>query len=286
MLILDTEMSDSDLRVPRDGAKALLLTVLGEFVLPAGGSVWTSSLIAAADALGIGEKNARQAVARIADQQLIESKRHGRLVRWSLTDRGRRLLEAGAERIYDFGTASHDWNGEWLVVHCPVPEAQRAVRNQLRTALAFQGFGELSASLSISPHVEREGALRRTLDELGLMGESVVLRSRTGSRTEDAELVARAWSLDELAATYEEFCRSHGNLRSDDPAATFRATVELVHDWRRLPFIDPELPVELLPANWAGAGAATLFRDRRAAWLPAARTWFDANDRLPDRSAS
>lgn len=285
-MTLDTELSDVDLRVPRDGAKALLLTVLGEFVLPAGGSVWTSSLIAAADALGISEKNARQAVARIADQQLIGSNRHGRLVRWSLTERGRRLLEAGAERIYDFGTASHDWNGEWLVIHCPVPEAQRAVRNQLRTALAFQGFGELSASLSISPHVEREGEVRRTLDELGLMGESVVLRSRTGSRTDDADLVARAWSLDELAATYGEFCRSHRDLRSDDPAATFRATVELVHDWRRLPFIDPELPAELLPANWAGAEAATLFRDRRAEWLPVARTWFEAHDRLPDRSTS
>ncbi len=52
----------------RGGAKALLLTVFGEFVLPSGGAVWTSSLIAAGEALGIGEKNARQAIARIGDQ--------------------------------------------------------------------------------------------------------------------------------------------------------------------------------------------------------------------------
>jgi phenylacetic acid degradation operon negative regulatory protein len=260
--------------------------VLGEFVLPAGGSVWTSSMVAAADVLGISERNARQAISRIAGQRLIESGRHGRLVRWSLTERGRRLLEAGAHRIYEFGTASRDWDGEWLVVHCPVPEAQRTVRHRLRSALAFQGFGELSPSLTISPHVAREDELRRTLDELGLLGDSVVLHSRTGSPTEDSELVARAWSLAELASTYDGFCRAHTRVRPEDPAGMFRATVELVHDWRRFPFVDPELPAELLPQDWAGASAADLFRDRRAAWLPAARAWFDEHDDIPQRPAS
>ncbi len=256
------------------GAKALLLTVFGEFVMPSGGSAWTSSLVAAADALGIGEKNARQAIARIADDELIESSRHGRHVRWTLTTAGRQLLESGAKRIYEFGTNSVAWDGEWLLAHCPVPESQRALRQRLRTRLAFDGFGELSPSLAISPHVAREPELRATLADLGLLADSVVLRSRTVSTTDDTDVVARAWALDDLEAAYVEFCRAHQERRPSGDEASFRAVVELVHEWRKFPSTDPELPTELLPDRWAGTTAAGVFHDRRAAWSSSAREWF------------
>jgi PaaX-like protein len=137
-----------------------LYTVLGEFVLPAGGGAWTSTLVAACQLCGVSEKNARQAIARLGEHGRIEAQRHGRHVRWTLTPSGEALLRAGAERIYAFGTARDDWNGEWLMAHCPVPESRRAVRLRLRTQLAFRGFGELSASLAVSPRVDREPLLR------------------------------------------------------------------------------------------------------------------------------
>lgn len=267
-------MTGEHLPAQRGGAKALLLTVLGEFVLPSGGSVWTSTLVAAADALGIAEKNARQALARIADQGLIESERHGRQVRWSLTAAGRALLETGAARIYSFGTAFVGWDRQWLMVHCPVPESQRAMRNQLRTRLAFLGFGELSASLMISPHREREGVLRETLDGLGLQGDCTVLHSTTSSVSDDAELAVRAWDLDALAADYRSFSEVQVGRRPGDASAMFAGVVELVHDWRRFPFVDPELPPELLPSAWAGATAASDFQALHQAWSGSARAWF------------
>ncbi len=273
MLDSPAEAAD-ELQANRGGAKALLLTVLGEFVLPAGGQVWTSTLVAAADTLGIGEKNARQAVARIGDQGLIESRRHGRAVRWALTPTGRDLLESGARRIYGFATSTADWNGEWLVAHCPVPEQERGRRNQLRTRLAFLGFGELSASLLVSPHADREAQLRDVLAELGLLDDSVVLRSSTGSQTEDVALVRRAWDLDTLADSYAAFTRAFGGREPGAGADAFAAVVELVHDWRWFLFIDPELPEELLPDGWVGTAAATTFHDRRAAWSPRAQQWF------------
>lgn len=267
-----------ELPAQRGGAKALLLTVLGEFVLPAGGAVWTSSLVAAAKSLDIGEKNARQAVARIGDQGLIVSARHGRRVRWNLTDEGRRLLESGTERIYAFGNATRgvqdEWQGQWLVAHCPVAESQRAVRNELRTSLGFLGFGELSPSLLVSPHVDREPRLRRVLDELGLAADSIVLRSSTGSPVDDAGLVQRAWDLDALADSYARFSAEHRRRAPLDDEAAFRAVVELVHDWRRFPFTDPELPMALLPSGWAGVAAVDTFHARHTDWSPAARRWF------------
>lgn len=260
------------------GAKAQLFTILGEFVLPSGGSAWTSTLVAASETLGIAEKNARQAIARVADQHIIEARRAGRAVRWTLTERGRRLLETGAQRIYEFGSSSADWNGEWLVAHCPVPEAQRALRHELRTDLAFEGFGELAASLVISPHVEREPGLRRILDRIGLLDDSVVLRSRTGSHDEDADIVRRAWDLDVLAAAYQAFVDRYDRVAVGDRRDQFTATVRLVHDWRRFPFTDPELPTSLLPDRWAGTTAADLFGERRQRWAEGARAWFDEQE--------
>ncbi|NNE12644.1 MAG: PaaX family transcriptional regulator [Ilumatobacter sp.] len=258
----------------RGGAKALLLTILGEFVLPSGGGAWTSTLVAACAELGIGEKNARQAIARTGDQGVIDSVRHGRNVRWELTATGRELLESGTRRIYGFGVAGQHWDGQWLVAHCPVPESQRAVRGQLRTRLGFLGFGELSPSLFVGPHVDRDDELRAVLDELGLLGESVVFRSAT--LTADGDVVVRAWDLGALAKSYRAFIETHEHERPNTPAESFRAVVELVHEWRRFPFIDPELPQDLLPSPWIGTEAVALFQERRRAWSPPARRWFES----------
>lgn len=268
----------SDLPAQRGGAKALLLTVLGEFVLPAGGSAWTSALLSASTVLGINEKNARQALARLGEQSLIESERVGRRARWSLTEAGRDLLVAGTERIYGFGMSEQRWDGEWLLVHSPVAESQRTTRARLRTELAFQGFGEISPSLTISPHGEREGQLRSALDALGVANESIVLRSRTGSAAEDADIVARAWDLSVLGDRYSEFVGRHGRAVPKVASDAFRAQAELVHDWRRFPFIDPELPSALVPDDWAGTAAVDFFHTRHSQLSELARNWFAEQD--------
>ena len=46
----------------------------------------------------------------------------------------------------------------------------------------------------------------------------------------------------------------------------FRAQTLLVHEWRRLPFLDPELPGDMLPARWPRGRAHALFHERHAAW--------------------
>jgi len=267
-----------DLPARKGGAKALLLTVLGEFVLPSGGGAWTSSLLSAADALGLGEKNARQALSRIKGQGLIDSARHGRLVRWALTPSGRQLLEAGTERIYSFGRRDVEWNGQWLTAHCPVAESRRAVRNELRSELRYLGFGELSASLLISPRVDRDPELRQVLERLGLLNESTIVWAQSLNETDEHRLVARAWDLDQLAASYVDFTETHSNTETSEPHAAFAALVALVHDWRRFPFMDPELPTKLLPDDWPGASAVDMFHKMHTALSIAAQGWFASTE--------
>src|SRR5215472_4213093 len=107
-------------------ARGLLFTVLGEFVLPAGGSAWTSAFIDVFGRLGIEEKAIRQALARTGADGWIKPERHGRRTRWLLTPAGNRLLTEGTERIYAFAGPQPDWDGSWLVVLARVPESDRA----------------------------------------------------------------------------------------------------------------------------------------------------------------
>ena len=50
-----------------------------------------------------------------------------------------------------------------------------------------------------------------------------------------------------------------------DPGQAFADYVRVLTAWRRLPFLDPGLPPELLPADWHGARAAELFGQLRQA---------------------
>ena len=80
-------------------ARSLLLTVLGEFVLPSGRAVWTSTLLELLADLDVAEKAGRQAIMRTADSGWIEGSRVGRETRWSLTAAGTELLREGTGRI-------------------------------------------------------------------------------------------------------------------------------------------------------------------------------------------
>lgn len=273
-------MSDGALR-PRSGssAKALLLTTLGEFVLPHRGAVWTSTVVRSLAALGVEERNARQALTRLADQGVIRAQRQGRRARWHLTDAGRELLTSGTERIYGFGAGGDAWDGRWLVVLCSVPEEQRAQRHQLRSRLGFAGFGFLAPGVALSPHLDREAVANRVLEELALVPGAVVFRAEAGHLASTEELLARAWDLTALADRYDDFLRAFGRRSPRSDEAQFVALARLVHAWRHFPFVDPEIPLRLLPDRWPGRRAKALFDDRHAAWAAGANRWYEAVDR-------
>ena len=58
-----------------------------------------------------------------------------------------------------------------------------------------------------------------------------------------------------------------------------------MHAWRRFPFIDPDLPDDLLPRDWPRRRAYELFRGRHEAWAPAAQAHFDELGDSAKRSA-
>ena len=268
-------MDDRSLR-PRSGssAKAMLLTVLGELVLPNGGTVWTSTVVDALGMLGVEEPNARQALARLADDGTIRSEKQGRRARWHLTPTGEHLLTVGTRRIYELGTGEDRWDGRWLVVLCSVPEDQRAKRRRLRTQLAFAGFGFLAPGVAICPHVDREAAANTVLGELDLLPGAIVFRAEAGELVAADDLLDRAWDLAALAAAYTEFVAAFEDRAPATDGARAGDLVALVHAWRRFPFLDPGIPNRLLPPHWPGRTAHGVFAERHDAWSPGAARWF------------
>ena len=147
-------------QVRRRSARSMLLTVLGEYVLPGDDGVWQETLIGALGTLGYKPQAARQALARSVTGGWLRTERHGRRARVHLTGEAREMLATGAERIYSFGEP-WEWDGRWLLVVVRVPEERRDVRHLMRSRLAWAGFGSLGNGLWITPHVEREAELRR-----------------------------------------------------------------------------------------------------------------------------
>jgi phenylacetic acid degradation operon negative regulatory protein len=255
-------------------ARSLLLTVLGEYVLPGGEPVWTGTLVAALGLFGIAEKAARQALARTAGEGWIASTKHGRLARWQLTQSGSRLLSEGAQRIYSFGQDGPAWDGRWLIVLVPASDRSSQARHRIRTRLTWAGFGALPGGVWISPDPGREAEAGRILDELGLASAAMSFTARYGSIGAQQDIVARAWDLSAVEARYEEFIAEFSELRPVTDAETLTGQTLLVHEWRRFPFLDPRLPRDLLPAGWPGADAAALFAARHARWGEAAHRYW------------
>lgn len=266
-------------------ARGLLLTVMGELLLPTGGSAWTATLIDVLGRCGTEEKAVRQALMRTADAGWLRSSRHGRRTRWHLTDAATQMLTSGAARIYGFAGASDSWDGHWLLVLARVPERDRSARHLLRSRLSWAGLGSLAPGVWISPHPARLEEVREVLDQAGVLDSAQVFRAEHMLIGDPAAIVAQAWDLDSIEAGYEAFRRAFTDGRAPkDPLARL---VELVHAWRRFPLIDPALPRELLPERWTGVLAADLFARCHEQWREQALRQWEALEAAsgPTRSA-
>src|SRR6478609_8855615 len=254
-------------------ARSLLLTVLGEYVLPRPDGVWQETLVAALSSLGYSQQAARQALSRSTREGWLESRRRGRRTRMTLTESTAGLLRSGAARIYSFGDP-WEWDGRWLVLILRVPEERREVRHQLRTRLAWAGLGSMGGGVWLTPHVEREAELQAAIRSAPA-AEATSFVASLGMLGQGSDVAAAAWNLDEVRSQYQAFIEDFAAIRPSSGEAVFRMQTLLVHAWRKFPFLDPDLPAELLPDAWPRRRAFELFTGRHSRWEGAARSYFE-----------
>jgi phenylacetic acid degradation operon negative regulatory protein len=260
-------------------ARSLLLTVLGTLVRPHGGAAWTASLLAGLSCFSISDGNARQAISRASQAGWLYSHKHGRRARWHLTDRALELLTRGAERIYPFGQQTVTWSGQWLVLLASVPESQRDARYRLRVQLSWAGFGSLGPGIWVSPWPDHEAEAMEAIESLGISLQARSFIAEHGQIGTESTIVDEAWDLATLADDYRQFIDEFEAVRPTSAAESAACLLRLIHSWRRFPAVDPALPLELLPRDWPGRRAASLFAFQRQRWMDDADAWWVAQER-------
>lgn len=263
--------------------RSMLFTLYGDYAYPRGIDVWLSSLVRLGARLGISEVAVRSAVARLAQDGWIASRRVGTRSRYALTSRGRSLIQEGTQRIYRPGRTRR--SGPWCILTYAIPEIKRAHRDRLRKQLAWLGFGALGGGAYVSPRdVATQAA--SLVAEHGVAEFARIFSARFEGPIPAAEMVRRCWDLEAIGRQYRAFLAHYEPLHRADSArkrkralpdaSAFVHRFALTHDFRRFPFIDPDLPAALLPRGWAGARARTLFERYHALLTDGALRFFNA----------
>ena len=246
--------------------RALIVTIYGLYAREAGGWLSVASLIRLMAELGSDEPAVRSSISRLKQRGVLESRREEGTAGYALSRRGQAMLAEGDQRIFDRPRAS--LSDGWLLAVFSVPERERSRRHALRSRLVWLGFGTVSAGVWIAPgHLASETA--EVLEHYQLAGYVDLFRADYLAFGDVAEQVAHWWDLGRLQGLYQAFLDdaepvlarwdSARAARAGLAGEAFASYTRALTAWRRLPFLDPGLPAELLPGGWNGLQAAAAF---------------------------
>ena len=259
--------------------RALIVTLLGLYVRDLGGWISVSALIRLMAADGVDDQAVRSALTRLKRRGIVESERRDGVAGYALSGYAGRVLELGDRRIFATRPASER---DWVLAVFSVPESERQKRHTLRARLSWLGFGTVSSGVWIAPgHLAQD--TREALLADGLEPYVDLFRAEYLAFGDPATKVAHWWDLDALEQLYDDFLEAHEPaLRRWEAAAAgkpdarpgdgeaFADHLRALTAWRRLPYLDPGLPTDLLPEDWSGTRAAeTFFALHRALAGPA-----------------
>lgn len=256
----------------QDSAQGLLLIILGDLVWRKHESVWTSSLLTALDNLGVSENAARKAIFRANQTGIIQLHKQGRRARCSIGEVGRQVFQEGIVQVYGFRGESPDWDGRWLVILATVPETHRNIRHYLKTRFRWVGMGSPTPGVWIAPRMNK--AAIEVLRELDLEKEIYSYVGRFGPVGQEAAMVQSAWDIAGLEQLYRDFIERFTPSTPNTPRDKFCAYINLIHAWRKFPYIDPQLPEQFLPSPWIGQEAARLLHEKRDLWSASASQYW------------
>lgn len=247
----------------------LIVTVFGRYGRSRDGLLRVADLITLLGALGVDAGAVRSSVSRLKQRGILVSDRGGPAPAYRLSRSLETAFEAGDHRIFEARRAAVD--DDWLLASFSVPERERPLRHRVRTLLRRHGFGHVSGGLWIATGIILD-EVRAALDHAELSDYVDLFLGEPVDQLPDA--IQRWWDLDELEPLYQSFLDTFAPLLDDrlGEKESFAAYVSAVTQWRHLVYLDPGIPLELLPSGWSGVEAEHLFsRLHRALSGPAER---------------
>ncbi len=247
--------------------RQLIVTIYGLYARQEHNWLSVAALVRLMADLGIDSQPVRSSVYRLKKRGILRSLAMSGAAGYALSVDALAILKEGDARIFrDHRASAADG---WVVAVFSVPERDRDKRHELRARLTQLGFGTVAPGVWVAPrHVAAEAETVLARHGLGgyvdLFGAEHIGFADVGSKIGDW------WNLGELTALYDAFTERFAAV-ARGPARTlgtdrdsFAAYVPMLTTWRRLPYRDPGLPLELLPHPWSGETAAALFADLNA----------------------
>ena len=222
------------------------------------------------DDLGVESSGVRSSVSRLKRRGVLESVRQGGVAAYRLAPNLEDVFQEGDRRIFSPRRATAA--DRWLLIAFSVPESQRHLRHQLRSMLTRMGFGSVTPGLWIAPGNTYED-ISHQLERAGLTEYVEFFKAEHLTAGDVKDKVSRWWDLPALESLYAEFIERFAPVLErwesagapapgpDADRAAFADYVQLLTQWRRLPYLDPGLPEEFLPPGWHGLTAERIFAE-------------------------
>jgi phenylacetic acid degradation operon negative regulatory protein len=148
------------------------------------------------------------------------------------------------------------------------------------------GFGPLSEATWISPY-DATKEVEELVERLNIKKYFQVFQAKHLGFSDPKEIVAQCWDLDKTHNKYSGFITEYGvKLRTHlkrlktnkpcEPSEYFVERFNVIHEYRKLPFFDPDLPKELLPDKWLRSEAIALFHQYIEVVADRAKEYFDS----------
>lgn len=243
-------------------ARSVLVTVLGDSVLPVTKTLWLSSLFELAAPFGFSERLVRTSMFRLVTEGWVANERVGRRSRYSLTLLAVRESEDADRRIY--GRAQAKWDGSWTFAVLDTPRMPAPERDRIARHLRWHGFVSLSRGLLASPSVTVQ-SLRELLRLVEPAAPVPIGRAEIDDleRLADEGFFADAFRTDDTESVYRDYLVRYEPWQSYDletaaPLDALGLRTLLVHEFRRIRLRAPDMPTELLPPDWVGDRAYDL----------------------------
>lgn len=255
-------------KVNKISCKSYIVTVFGDVLSQHGDWIWLGSLIETLAPLGFSERLIRTSVFRLVKEDWLQVKKSGRCSYYAFTETAKLHYEKAARRIY--ASDAKKWHGNWLLVLPTfVPEQQLSAFRRQMHWLGFSSLnaGSLSSDVLAHPSIDKQ-SLEETLTEMQLKESVIVFTSKTLDQYSDKALkkvVQTRWHLDELDLQYQKFINNYHHFYVELPTEiteqeSFLLRTLLIHEYRRILLKDHELPIEMLPKDWAGYSAHGLVK--------------------------
>lgn len=243
----------------------LTMTLLGEFWIRRTEAIPSAALVRLLGAFEINEQAARVALGRLAARGALIMERRGRTTWYRQSPNLLTILPQGRAVTEGFGEPRSGWDGRWVVVTWTMAGGNTAASSshRVRTNLRELGFAPLAPGVWVSPDQYHEGELTSALaveSDLRFTvftGTDLAFPGATSPRS--------AWDVEEMRPEYDNFLELFSPFLEPsagdpiDPRAALVTRTRAVYRWFAIATLDPDLPLEMLPADWPRTAARHLF---------------------------